>query len=128
MVEQIGVLVQDSRQQLSYTINTTIAFTYWHIGKYIVEFEQKGEKRAEYGMALLKNLSKDLTEQLGKSFSYRNLQLFKKFYNTFPIMQSVIAQSENKNEKIVHTLYAQSENNDEKEIWHTPCAKLQKYI
>lgn len=94
LVEQIGTLVKSSQQKLLRTINTSITITYWHIGKHIVEFEQGGNTRAKYGAELLRKLSQDLTEQFGKGYSYRNLQLAKKFYNTFPIVQSVIAQSD----------------------------------
>ncbi len=128
LVEQISLLVQSHQQNLVRTINTTITFTYWHIGRYIVEFEQKGEKRAEYGTALLKNLSKDLTEQLGKGFSYRNLRLFRQFYLTFPIVQSLTAQSENEEIPIWQSPIAKSSNEDKKEIWQTLSAKSSRPI
>jgi predicted nuclease of restriction endonuclease-like (RecB) superfamily len=54
--------------------------TYWEIGRRIVEVEQKGEKRAEYGEELLKHLSKDLTERFGRGFSRQNLQQMRMFY------------------------------------------------
>ncbi len=100
LIEQIRSLVKNSQNKLAQSINTTITLTYWQIGKYIVEFEQNGNERAEYGSALLKNLSKDLTDNFGRGYSYRNLQLAKKFYNTFPIMQSLIAQSSNNTKSI----------------------------
>ena len=92
LVREIAVLVKKKKGQLYHTINHTITSTYWNIGKYLVEFEQRGNIRAQYGTELLKNLSKDLTRQFGRGYSYRNLQLAKKLYNTFPIMQSLIAQ------------------------------------
>lgn len=121
LIEQIVALVQQSKQQVARSVNQTITLTYWQIGRYIVEFEQAGEKRAEYGKELLRNLSKDLTEKFGKGFSYRNLQLFKKFYHTFPIVQSVIAQSEN---RILQSPI--EESNDEN--WQTPSAKTNEEI
>ncbi len=105
LVEQIGDLVRNNRQGLWRAINTTITVTYWKIGQYIVEFEQKGKERAQYGASLLRNLSKDLTQQFGKGYSYRNLQLAKKFYNTFPIWQSMIFKSST---PIVQSMTAQS--------------------
>ncbi len=57
---------------------------YWLIGKRIVMEEQKGEQKAAYGEALLKNLSIALTEELGKGFSYANLRNFRQFYLTYP--------------------------------------------
>lgn len=67
--------------------------TYWHIGEYIVEYEQGGKERAEYGTQLLKRLSEDLTTEFGSGCSYRNLKLIRQFYITFPIMQPLAAQS-----------------------------------
>ncbi|MBO9617690.1 MAG: DUF1016 family protein, partial [Niabella sp.] len=61
-----------------------MAEAYWLIGKRIVEEEQNGKERAEYGEALLKNLSIALTEELGKGFSYANLRNFRQFYLTYP--------------------------------------------
>ncbi len=57
--------------------------TYWHIGRRIVEQEQKGKERAEYGTQLIEMLSKELTLTFGKGFGTRNLWLFKQFYQTF---------------------------------------------
>ena len=67
--------------------------TYWQIGKEIIEFEQGGKNRAEYGESTIKQLSDDLTRQFGKGFSYRNLQQIKKFYSCFEKVQTVSAQS-----------------------------------
>lgn len=58
--------------------------TYWQIGKRIVEEEQHGEARAEYGKQLLKQLSVALTTEFGKGFSVQNLYGFRQFYMTFP--------------------------------------------
>jgi len=58
--------------------------TYWEVGRYIVEYEQHGEKTAEYGQQLLANLSKDLTARLGKGYGKSNLYLMRKFYTLFP--------------------------------------------
>lgn len=96
LLEQIQGLVQKSKAQVQRNVNTIIVQTYWQIGYYIVEYEQKGSERAEYGTALLHNLSQDLTEQLGRGYSYRNLRLFRQFYLTFPIWQSLIAKSKEK--------------------------------
>ena len=67
---------------------------YWEIGREIVEFEQKGKVRAEYGEELIKILSKDMTEKFGKGFSERNLEQMRKFYLTFPQKsQTLFAES-----------------------------------
>jgi hypothetical protein len=59
--------------------------TYWEIGHYIVEFEQQGNERAEYGTQLFERLSKDLTLQYGKGFGRSNLLYMRKLYLSFPI-------------------------------------------
>ncbi|MCL2283272.1 MAG: PDDEXK nuclease domain-containing protein [Fibromonadales bacterium] len=65
-------------------INSAMAKTYWLIGKQIIEQEQKGSGRADYGDYLIVNLSKYLGEQFGKGFSEANLWNFRKFYTVFP--------------------------------------------
>ncbi len=68
-------------------VNEQLVETYWLIGKYIVEFEQKGRIKAEYGKALINNISKDLTANLGKGFSRSNLIYMRLFYSEFPISE-----------------------------------------
>ncbi|MCD8299813.1 MAG: PDDEXK nuclease domain-containing protein [Clostridiales bacterium] len=65
---------------------------YWQIGRIIVENEQKGAFRAEYGETILKKLSVQLTEEFGKGFSVRTLQQIKKFYITFPNVNALCSQ------------------------------------
>ena len=89
LIEKISELVNQSRAELARTINTKIVNTYWNIGKYIVEYEQKGKIRADYGSKLLDNISKDLTNLHGKGFSRDNLEKMRKFYLTFPNSETV---------------------------------------
>ena len=87
-----------SGRELAYTAaNRAMVFTYWHIGKRIVEQEQNGNERAEYGKALMDVLSNELTKEYGKSYSKRNLQYFRKFYLAFPDEQIVNACVHNLN-------------------------------
>ncbi len=65
-------------------VNSVITETYWHIGYCMVEFEQGGNRRAEYGKALLESLSRDLTLRHGKGFSRSNIIRFRQFYFTYP--------------------------------------------
>lgn len=117
----IEVLVSNAKSKVARTVNQTIVHTYWEIGRYIVEYEQDGKERAEYGTKLLKRLSEDLTKMFGKGYSYRNLALFKQFYNTFPILQSLIAESSNLPKKAIgQSVIAQFEN----QKWQTVIAKL----
>ena len=85
LVSQIGNLLETARGQVAKSVNDIMVHTYWRVGQYIVEFEQKGEIRAEYGKSILNQLSKDLTEQYGKGFNRNNLQYMRKLYIAFPI-------------------------------------------
>jgi len=121
LFSSIESLLQDSRARVVREVNQTIVFTYWHIGRYIVEYEQGGKERAEYGTELLKRLSKDLTNSFGRGYSLRNLKLIKKFYLTFSIGQTLFAQSEKQKEQ---TLSAKTKI----EKWLTPSANSKNTI
>lgn len=85
-------IIEVSKKKVVSSINSTITTTYFLIGKRIVEEEQGGVERAEYGKNLIKNLSKKLTENYGKGFSERNLEQMRKFYLTYSISQTVSAE------------------------------------
>ncbi|WP_455637945.1 PDDEXK nuclease domain-containing protein [Parabacteroides sp.] len=89
LADNITNLVTDTRNQLAKTINSTLVVTYWNIGKYIVEFEQKGNTKAKYGTALLTSLANLLRVKLGKGYSRPNLNNMRKFYLLYPICQTV---------------------------------------
>ena len=89
LIKQISLAVADAKKRVATAINATLVETYWNIGKYIVEFEQNGNRRAKYGEQLLVNLSKDLTVSLGKGFSKSNLFNMRLFYTQFPIFQTL---------------------------------------
>ncbi len=95
LISTIETLLLDAKTKVVKTIDQTMVYTYWHIGRYIVEYEQSGKERAEYGTALLKRLSNDLTRSFGKGYSYRNLRQMRQFYISFPIWQTLSAKSEN---------------------------------
>ena len=67
---------------------------YWNIGRVIVEEEQKGKKRADYGRFLIKELSERLTKDFGKGFDEKNLWYMVKFYNAFPIVNALRSDSD----------------------------------
>ena len=69
LVSQIGDLLAIGREKAAVQVNTILVHTYWEIGRYIVEFEQKGNEKAEYGSQLFERLSKDLTTAYGKGFT-----------------------------------------------------------
>lgn len=84
LINDIGNILVEARGTICREINTVMVDTYWNIGKYIVEYEQKGEERAEYGSNLLNRLSKDLTRLYGKGFGRSNLLYIRKLYLYFP--------------------------------------------
>lgn len=77
---EIKTLLQDARNRVYQTINTTMTETYWQIGRRIVEEEQNGNQRAEYGKGLIKNLSHELMQEFGDGFSIDNLKNMRRFY------------------------------------------------
>lgn len=84
LISQIGNLLQKGREQASQSVNNILVQTYWLIGRHIVEFEQGGNQKAEYGTFLFEQLSKDLKNVYGKGFSRSNLLYMRKLYLTFP--------------------------------------------
>ncbi|MFZ4776827.1 MAG: PDDEXK nuclease domain-containing protein [Terrimicrobiaceae bacterium] len=77
-------LLDAARRTSARAVNSIMTATYWEVGRRIVELEQGGEKRAEYGEELLTRLAKDLTSRFGRGFSRQNLQRFRKFYLSQP--------------------------------------------
>ena len=80
---KIAELLQTARQTVVRAVNQTMVYTYYEIGRMIVEDEQKGKERAEYGKQVLKELSKKLTIEFGKGFSVENLDRMRFFYKTY---------------------------------------------
>jgi predicted nuclease of restriction endonuclease-like (RecB) superfamily len=100
-------LLESARRASARTINTIITTTYWKIGRRIVEFEQGGSKKAEYGEQLIDRLSNDLTKRFGRGFKRRNLFQIRAFYIAYPeIVQTVSAQLDTN--EIMQTASAQS--------------------
>ncbi|MBQ8459370.1 DUF1016 family protein [bacterium] len=80
----IAELLNVARAKAYHSVNSIMVETYWKIGQRIVEEEQGGSSRAEYGSKLIENLSKYLTDTFGRGFSEANLQNMRKFYLTYP--------------------------------------------
>ncbi len=83
LIKQIRILVKGARENVARNINKEILQTYWQIGKHIVEFEQKGNIKAEYGKQLLLNLSKELSIEMGRGFSRSNLTYMRLLYTKY---------------------------------------------
>jgi predicted nuclease of restriction endonuclease-like (RecB) superfamily len=93
VLSDIVDLLEAARRASARTINALMTATYWEVGRRIVEYEQGGKKRAEYGKALLKQLSSDLIARFGRGFSERNLEQMRLFYTSWPISQTLSAKS-----------------------------------
>ena len=87
--QEIHDLLHNARQNIISNINSTMIKTYFLIGKRIVEEEQDGNKRAEYGKKLIKMLSEKLTKEFGKGFSETNLEQMRKFFKVYGIPQTL---------------------------------------
>src|SRR5574344_310171 len=87
--QEIKELLYSAKNRVYQTINTTMTQTYFQIGKRIVEEEQGGETRAEYGKSLLKLLSVQLINEFGKGFSVDNLENMRRFYLAFQKSETV---------------------------------------
>lgn len=94
LIDDIGKLLEQSRRQAARAINSLLTATYWEIGRRIVEFEQGGEARAEYGEELMSRLSTDLNHRFGRGFSKRNVEQMRAFYLSWEIVQTPSAQLE----------------------------------
>ena len=85
----IKEIVQKSRERVFRTINGTLLETYWQIGRIIVEDEQQGKSKADYGKETLKNLAIQLGLEFGKGFDDSNLRNMRAFYKAFPICDTL---------------------------------------
>lgn len=89
LVESIKSIILISRSNVHRVVNDELLLSYWNIGKQILEKEQEGNLRAQYGAKLLLNLSKHLTKELGRGFSRSNLQNMRTFYTVYQKCQTV---------------------------------------
>ena len=89
---KVADLLKEARKNVIQTVNKTMVYTYFEIGKMIIEEEQQGKKRAEYGKQIIKELSKRLISEFGKGFSQRNLEQMRQFYLTYSKTQTLSAE------------------------------------
>ena len=90
----IAELLRSARQQVVRTVNQTMVLTYFEIGRRIVEEEQQGKERAEYGKQLLKGLSEVLSKEFGKGFSVKNIERMRAFYLAYQKSSTLLSESE----------------------------------
>ena len=89
LYKNISSILRNARENVYKAVNFAMVQSYWAIGQLIVEDEQKGETRAEYGKAVLGKLSLKLTEEFGKGFDERELRKMRQFYQEFQIRDSL---------------------------------------
>ena len=89
IITEIKDVIINSRNKIAYEVNNTMVIAYWNVGRIIVENEQNGNIKAEYGKQVIKELSKELRKILGSGFSVSNLFNMKKFYIIYPKFQTV---------------------------------------
>ena len=80
----VSKIIDAARESAVRSVNAAMTAAYWLVGHRIVEFEQSGEERAEYGAALLERLAADLTQRFGRGFSRQNIQHMRLFYLWYP--------------------------------------------
>lgn len=109
IINKISQLLELARNRVVITVNQTMVLTYFEIGRMIVEDEQNGENRAEYGKKLLKDLSIHLTEKFGRGFSETNLRQMRNFYESYSqqIQQTVSSEFKIIDKKKQQTLPAE---------------------
>ena len=95
LFQKVVDLITQARKRVATTVNIAEVYTKFHIGQYIVEYEQKGEIRAEYGKAVLKELSKRLTDRLGDGWGYSTLKNIKQFYLVYAKRLNTVEPIEN---------------------------------
>ena len=96
--DRVLEVLKNARKKAKMALNISMVYSYYEVGRMIIEEEQNGKQRAEYGKAILKELSEHLTERLGKGFSVENLKLMRRFYVVYSqdqIGQKVSTQFEN---------------------------------
>lgn len=82
--EDVRFILQRARQEAYNNANGIMTYAYWDVGRRIVEQEQYGETKAKYGSYLIRNLSRQLSDEFGTGFSVANLRNCRQFYLTFP--------------------------------------------
>lgn len=117
--DKIKEIIESARKNVSISINQEMVNAYWSIGKLIVEDEQQGEQRANYGTDLLNALSKKLTLTYGKGFDTRNLYFMRRFFLTYPklnALRSILSWTH-------YRILMKIENHDKRSFYEIECAK-----
>ena len=97
LLSDVRQIIENGLQQAYHSVNQAMLNTYWNVGKRIIEDEQHGNRRAEYGKQQIKHLSEELVPQYGSSYNERNLYLFRNFYLTFSDLEILNTRLQNLN-------------------------------
>jgi len=89
LFDKVTQLLSKARSEVVRSVNKTMVYTYFEIGRLIIEEEQHGKDRAEYGKSILKTLSDKLVKEIGKGFSVDNLENMRKFYLAYSKSETV---------------------------------------
>jgi len=119
-VNDVRSIIEQGRKMAYAAAGQAAITTYWNVGRRIVEEEQAGKVRAEYGKNLMKNLADDLVPSYGNSYSKRNLDYYKKFYLLFPDIQIVNVRVHNLEWSHVRRIL--SVTNSEARLWYLTVA------
>ncbi len=92
LINNIGKILEKGRKQVVIAVNNILVNTYWEIGRQIVEFEQKGKEKVEYGSKLFERIAKDLKDRYGKGFSRSNIIYMRLLYLKYPKSQTLSDQ------------------------------------
>ena len=104
----VAGILDAARRASARSVNSIMTAAYWLVGRRIVEYEQGGAERAEYGAELIRRLSGDLTARYGRGFSPRNLEQMRAFYQAWQIPQTLSAESISLGTPILQTLSGES--------------------
>lgn len=124
-IREIKRIIEIGRATAYTAVNQTMIATYWNIGRRIVEEEQQGKERAEYGKELIKMLAKELTHEYGSGFSQRYLAYFRQFYITVPNLE--ILQTRLQNLKWSHILTTLRVDDETARRWYLENASQQMW-
>lgn len=116
-ISEVESFIEKSVNAANSAVSSIIVVTYWNVGRMIVEEEQNGKSRAEYGKQIIQQLSERLTRKYGNNYSKRNLQYYRKFYQCFTDLEIVNTCVHNLNWSHFRRLL--SVTSDDARIWYT---------
>ena len=116
LFERVSIVIENTRQMIASTINTAEVYAKYEIGRHIVESEQNGEQRAQYGKHILKDLSEKLTATYGAGWSYSNLRQIRQFYIIYSNLTNTVCQIKNDNRYLSNSVKQTTKYDNETNI------------